>query len=231
MRPLNQMIGRSGCLALMFLSACSSSESASTQATTLSSTEDCIAKGQEQSCALLTPTTLSAFVPSGVQPESQSSSGDCSYSWEGGRQKTMEVGANTFSFPVNDEAVLNGLRKLNDDAEVAARQFAAMYRTPDAKQKERMKKAAQERVEKDVDAAHQDVGRDAASRFVNAIEYTPVPDVGDAAAWGGAGIFKQLYVRVGRYVFQTRLTRSDDEAKVIRDSAELARKVIEQCSG
>ncbi len=199
--------------------------------TSSSKLEACVRKAASSPCTLLENAAASDLYPADLEfkPQEYGGTSSCSASWAAGREQEIQAGSMKFSGPVDDTLELSGIRELSDDLERAANMFAGRYRTRSDEEKAKLAATAAEAAKKEVGDQHKDMANDLASKFVNAIEYESVDGVGDAAAWGGVGRFKQLAVRVGRMEFQLRLSRSNQEPEVIADSVALAKAVIEGC--
>lgn len=196
-----------------------------------SKVEACLRKAMPEPCTLLQNAGAEGLYPDDLTfaPQEYGGQVSCTASWSAGREQEIKAGAMTFSGPVDDTVELNGIRELSDDLERASNMFAAQHRTRSDEEKARLAETAAEAARKEVGDQHKDMATDLASKFVNAIEYEAIDGVGDAAAWGGVGRFKQLAVRAGRMAFQVRMTRSNEEPQVIADSVQLAKAVIEGC--
>ncbi len=196
-----------------------------------SKVEACLRKAMPEPCTLLQNTGAEGLYPIDLTftPQEYGGQVSCTASWSAGREQEIKAGAMTFSGPVDDTVELNGIRELSDDLERASNMFAAQHRTRSDEEKARLAETAAEAARNEVGDQHKDMATDLASKFVNAIEYEAIDGVGDDAAWGGVGRFKQLAVRTGRMAFQVRMTRSNEEPQVIADSVQLAKAVIEGC--
>ncbi len=197
-----------------------------------SGAEACLAKVAESPCDLLSAEILNQFAMAGTEPMPEKIAGQnlCRARWEGGRERTFNVAGQKITAPVSDDLMVGSIAKLADDEAMAARTFSARRSTPSQAKKDEMTAATQERVKDKVDDKHRAMANDFAARLMNSIEFEPVADLGDAAAWGGAGKSKQLWVRLGRYEMTMRLERSNDQDQIKQDNIELARALIGECS-
>ncbi len=212
---------------LVSLTACQSSV-ANTQAA-------CLLEQAQNPCALLTPDTLQPFLPEGTTAQpSPTVSGSCSYAWEGGRQQTISVGAMEFSAPLEDSANLTGIRSFGDTPEAAKARFANAYRSRTEAEKAKMGETAAaaanaEAQKRGADSSLSATTADMARRMFSNTSWQPVAGVGDAAAWGGIGKFRQLHVLSGTVELVVALDRNDDPEMKRADSVALANAILEVC--
>lgn len=225
---------RSGALValLVGLSGCFDKSDAGEVATAASGAESCLAKAMESPCDLLSAEIVGTFAQPDVEREAQKIGGQhlCQARWEAGRTRTFEVAGTKIEAPVPDSLMLGSIAKLGENEADAARTFTARRSTPSQAKKDEMTAATQERVNGAVDEKHKELANRFAARLMNSIEFEPVEGIGDAAAWGGAGKSKQLWVRLGRYEVTMRLERSSDQNAVKQDNMDLARALVDGCS-
>ncbi len=197
-----------------------------------SGAESCLVRAEDTPCDLLSADILAQFAPADVELRSQELARQqlCQANWEGGRIRSFEVAGRKIEAPVSDALMLGSISRLGDTEADAARRFEARRSTPSQAKKDAMTAEAQGRVDGAVDPKYKDMANDFASRLMNSIEFEPVAGLGDAAAWGGPGKSKQLWVRLGRYEFTLRLERSNDPETLKQDNVELARALVASCS-
>lgn len=209
-----------------------SDKSANTGSASASGAEACLVRAEESPCDLLSAETLKRFIPGEVDLRPQEIAGQhlCQANWEGGRTRVFEVGGQKIEAAISDALMLGSISRLGDREADAARRFEERRSTPTQVRKDAMTEAAQDRVDGAVDEKYKGMANDFAARMMNSITFEPVAGIGDAAAWGGPGKSKQMWVRLGRYEFTVRLERSSDQGAIKEDNVELARALVDACS-
>jgi hypothetical protein len=197
---------------------------------------ECILAAQNDPCVLMEDAVVRASFGLDEQLLSMKplsiGSPSCTVSWEGGRQQSIDLGAaGTHSTAVEDDAGVSSIVVIHEDTERAAQMFAMQTRNRSAEEKQKLaEQTAQEVGRTDAIAEeHQEMAQDFARNLMNKLNYQAVEDVGDAAAWGGVGRFKQLSVRVANVRFEVSATVSDDEAANREAAITLAQNVLAHC--
>ncbi len=195
----------------------------------------CLLKAAQSPCDVLNPDLVASVLPAqGDKPPPQSfefaNIHQCKYSWEGGRTRTIDAGSMSIEAPVPDKIVLTNIRKVGDKPQQAAERFNAQYRTRTAEEKARISDQAQQQVKQSVDGKHQKTATDFAASLLNNLAFEAVDNLADAAAWGGSGRHRSLYVLTSTTSFEMLVDRSDDEQQRRQDSIALARDLLASCS-
>ncbi|MCG8464390.1 MAG: hypothetical protein MI750_06000 [Xanthomonadales bacterium] len=244
-------------LALLALNACSQDAESTAQTEAQSSAErnasaaskttavsdsanhavaECILAAKDDPCAIMSDAAVRESFGLAEQELSyqQIAMGNpsCRASWNGGRQQSIDLGAaGTHSTAVDDEAGINSIIMINDDVERAAQMFAMQTRSRSAEEKRKLAEHTAEQVgrSESIDEEHQEMAQDFARSMMSKLDYQAVEGVGDAAAWGGVGRFKQLAVRVANVRFEVSVTVAEDEAKNREAAIEFAKNVLSYC--
>lgn len=195
----------------------------------------CLMQAAQAPCEILTAGMIAPLLPEGVempQAEAKEFAGvhRCTYTWDGGRTRTTEVSTMSMELPVPDEVRLTRIQQEASDPNKAASQFQARYSTRTDAEKAEMAKEASERAAEKVDGEHQDMASDFAARLINSLAFEPVANLGDVAAWGGAGKNRSLHVLSGTVSFEILVNRSSEPEQRKQDSVQLAKDVLETCS-
>lgn len=203
----------------------------------VSAAANCIADAVDAPCQLLDEATLRAALsglPDTVNQE-QASLGrqlECRYSWSGGRQQSIQIGAMTMDVDTDDQVTLSNIRPQEVDDPVQTFRFS--HRTPDAEQQARMNAIARERADEELkdkqlsDGAAEAV-RSAAGSIASRIEWEAIEGLGDAAAWGGVGRFKLLDVLVGNTTFSIDAQVANAETDRRDAAVAVARAIVARC--
>lgn len=229
--------------AMLVLSACSESTSQApggtesvpakaTAASVASSSglDACLLKVKETPCDLITESVVRSVISSDAELSFQSvnlGAASCSVSWSAGRKAKF----GNLELETDDNLQLSQIQQLNPDPVRAAASFAAATRQRTEAERQAMGDAAAKKVQenKGVSEESQQLAQEMARNMLNKLNYEPVSGVGDAAAWGGLGRFKQLMVLSGtvQFLVSANVSENDDENR--QQATVLAQALLEAC--
>ena len=204
---------------------------------TASAAANCIADAAEAPCQLLDEATLRAALPGlpDTVNQEQATLGrqlECRYSWSGGRQQSVQIGAMSMEVETDDQVTLSNIRPLEVDDPVQTFRFS--HRTPDAEQQAQMNAMARERADealkdKQLSDGAAEAVRSAAGSMASKIQWESIEGLGDAAAWGGLGRFKLLEVLVGNTTFSIDAQVANAETDRRDAAVAVARAIVARC--
>ncbi|GAB4200807.1 MAG: hypothetical protein Tsb002_37120 [Wenzhouxiangellaceae bacterium] len=209
--------------------------SSATGATAHNALASCLLAFKADPCQLLDDAVVQQLGTPGEAELERSASdygdGECSVSWLGGRTRQIDLGGRTMESPQADMLSVGGFAVIDEDPELAAQRFAAQTRTRSDAERQQLGDQVVAGVKKtdSIDDKHQQMAQDFARDLASKINFTPVEGLGDAAAWGGLGRFKQLQVRVGHMKFHTSAQIADDDAANLAVARQLAEQVLDRC--
>lgn len=246
LRPLTlRTVALTGAIsaALLVLNACSDSTSqasggtestpAKTTAASASSSsglDACLLKVKETPCDLLTESVVRSVISSDAELSFQSvnlGATSCSVSWSAGRKAKF----GNLELETDDSLELSQIQQLNPDPVRAAASFTAATRQRTDAERQAMGDAAAKRLQetKGVSEENQQLAEEMARNMLNKLNYEPVSGVGDAAAWGGVGRFKQLMVLSGTVQLLVNANVSENDADNRQQATVLAQALLEAC--
>lgn len=200
--------------------------------------ETCLQQQVGKLDTLLTPELIAPYVksaPEEVETEYDSEFTDeISYSWPGGRTRSMDVAGSEMTFPRPDTIRLGGITSYTEsdyydrDENDPVKRFQRGHHNMTAEERENAKAAINENM-KDQDETTRTIANKLLGAATARVTFEPVEDTGDAAAWNIRT--KELDVLTGGTEFTVQVDIGADKEKNKAVAKKLARSILDDCHG
>lgn len=199
--------------------------------------ETCLQQHVGKLDALLTLERVAPYVqsaPQEVEADYDSEhTHEISYSWPGGRTRTMDVAGNEMTFPRPDIISLGGIKSYTEsdyydrDEDDPVERFERGHHNMTAEERENARAAINENM-KDESETTRKIANKLLGAATARVMFEPVEDIGDAAAWNLRT--KELDVLVGETEFSVSVDISADKEENKAAATKLAHSILSDCT-